>query len=174
MAASSIQQDYAHLLLTKIGAKPSESYVRNFYPFENDADGSASHIASLTPIMADKPEVVVIELGDNVSRRNPFKIAAFQERYAALIDKVKPAQKLFCLSTWWGSKAVDWIMERKCKAGGGTFVYIGDIYPDQVASAPAPHFANAGVDGHPKDVSMQRIAYRLWKAGAELTSPPSR
>jgi hypothetical protein len=168
MAASSIQQDYAHLLLAKIGAKPSESYVRNFYPFETDANGAAANIASLTPVMADAPDTVVIELGDNVSARSPVNLFAFNDRYAQLIAKVKPAKNLFCLSTWWGSKYADWIIERQCKAGGGKYVYIGDIYPDQVASAPAPHFAEAGVEKHPKDVAMQRIAYRLWMAGVRL------
>jgi hypothetical protein len=169
MAASNVAHDFAHLLIHKIRATAADSYVRNFYPFETDSKGAADNIASLTPVIADPPEIVVIELGDNVAGRNPMKLAAFDSNYAALLDKVKGAKKLFCLSTWWERRFTDMIIEHQCKAAGGTFVYIGDIYVDPInRDLSLPHYPGAFVDKHPKDYSMQRIAFRLWKAGATL------
>jgi hypothetical protein len=169
MAASDASHDFAHLLLRKIGARPSESYVRNFYPFETNNAGAADNIASLEPIMASSPKVVVIELGDNVADKNLLKLYDFNNNYAALTAEVKPAKALFCLSTWWGYRSVDWVIERQCKAAGGTFVYIGDIYRDPANPDKAlPHYAAKALDTHPKDYSMQRIALRLWKAGVRI------
>jgi hypothetical protein len=169
MAASDTNHDFAHLLLRKIGATPSKSYVRNFYPFETDNAGAATNIASVAAMMAGSPKVVVIELGDNVADKNPRKLYDFNNNYRALIATVKPAKSLFCLSTWWGYRSVDWVIEHQCKAAGGTFVYIGDIYQDPAnPDKTLPHYAARALDTHPKDYSMQRIALRLWKAGVRI------
>ncbi|WP_293880296.1 hypothetical protein [Sphingomonas sp.] len=168
MAASDLKHDYAHLLLQKIGASPAESYVRNFYPFETDAHGAALNIASIAPIMAGRPDVTVVQLGDNISVLNPAQLYRFRGTFATLLDMVKQSGSFYCLSTFWHHVATDYVIKSECEKAGGKYVYIGDIYPDQVASDTGSHYADKGVEKHPHDVAMQRIAFRLWKAGARI------
>lgn len=168
MAASSKENDFAHQTLEILGIDEKNAYIRNFYPFETDPDVAESHVRSLEPVFAHHPAVTVLQLGDNVQFvwRRPWQVVniyRFWEGYGALATAAaKNSGKLICLSTWWRSKIKDYVIRHHCEANGGDYVYIGDILTDPSnPDTKRQDYAHAGVDAHPKDYGMLKIAERV-------------
>jgi hypothetical protein len=166
MAASSRGRDYAHLLIARLGISSEKAHIRNVYPFETNDSGAKGVIASLTGAMVDRPRITVLQLGDNVK---PYKLGdlyRFRNNYEALAKATaRSSGHVYCVSTFWQTRVVDWIIKSACSHAGGSYVDIGDIYgaagnPDFLSV----DFPDPGVDKHPKDFSMQRIADRLASA----------
>ncbi len=142
MAASSEATDYAHL----IGA----SQVFNLATLERGQPYALPAVA---------PDTLVVQLGDNAT-----DVPGFTKRYADLLRTIK-AKRLICVSTWWQDFAKDAVIFDACTAARGEYVYIGDLFmskhnPDRAAKT----FTDNGVNEHPHDWGMARIAERVRKA----------
>lgn len=164
MAAPDTAHDYAHLFARSLGLDTAV-HVRNFYPFETEPGAADQLIASLKPALARKPEIVVVQLGDNVKQYRLDQLWSFSGTYRKLLAAVKPGRRLYCVSTFWSHSLTDGVIERACNEAGGHYVYIGDIYdapgnPDRAKV----DYANAGVDKHPKRYGMAQIAAHLTAA----------
>ncbi|MEJ6024291.1 hypothetical protein [Ramlibacter sp. PS4R-6] len=154
MAASSADKDFAHLTAAALHLPLT---ALNFSPLEkNPADNVwqiPSYVQAATPRTA-----VVVELGDNVPLAS---VPAFGAAYGLLLDALHVA-KLACVSTWWKEESRDAVIEQACKAHGGKYVYIGDIYPQRADDIG--RYADVDVDRHPHDWSMRVIAERVTAA----------
>ena len=166
MAASNIDHDFAHVLIARLGIDRRDAYIRNFYPFETSNEGAKENIESLSGVLDTHPPITVLELGDNTKFYKAFDFYHFSTNYHELVTRVaKSSGHVYCISTYWRSRLIDWTIKSACKKYGGTYVDIGDIYnapgnPDRLTT----NFPDPGVDKHPKDHGMQEIAIRLERA----------
>ena len=154
MAASAPEKDFAHLTAAALHLPLT---ALNFSPLEKDPPGNVWQIPSYVQ-GATSRTAVVVELGDNVAEGGA---PAFAPAYSALLDSLHVA-KLVCVSTWWRDDAKDAVIRQACTNHGGTFVFIGDIYPARADDIG--RYANVDVDRHPHDWSMQHIAARVTAA----------
>lgn len=172
MAASEKSKDYAHIVVSGLGVGVEKSYIRNFYPFETDSSIAQSHVASLENALSKKPRIIILQLGDNVRvvKSEPvssfFQLLNFWFDYGRLVEESKRnTGSLYCVSTWWESTLKDYIIKSRCESSGGAYVYIGDIYPDPANPDRAKvDYSVSGVDAHPKDYGMRKIAERITSA----------
>lgn len=175
MAASNKEHDYAHIILRFLNINEGDSYIRNFYPFETDSSVAHSHIQSLSEAFAQKPDMLVLQLGDNVRvvKSDPLSSIAqlynFWFGYGELVVAAKESVKnVYCVSTWWRSRVKDYVIKSQCEAGGGRYIYIGDIYTDpKNPDLGKVDYSVTAVDAHPKDYGMLQIALRIKAAMGE-------
>jgi len=164
MAASHTDNDYAHVLLRQLRLDVSQAYIRNFYPFESDTSVAVPHMQSLQTVLARRPPLIVIQLGDNIGTQE--QLNNFAHNLQLLVRAACTASpNVFCVSTWWRSPAKDYVIERVCQLYGARYVFIGDLFdsPDNVDRRQQT-YAHAGVEAHPKDWGMAQIAERLCRA----------
>jgi hypothetical protein len=125
----------------------------NFGGLELDPAAGASRIPEYAARVGPATAVTV-QLGDNAQASSGFAAA-----YGRLLDAVGHAARLACVSTWWENPSQDAVIKQQCEARGGTYVYIGDIFPTR--QDDVGRYVNAGVDRHPHDWGMARIAERV-------------
>lgn len=155
MAASAENKDFAHLTAAAFGVTYPALRVGSQleqHPAENMAmvnDLSAG-------VTADS--LVVVELADNA--RAP--LAPFAAAYVALLEKVKHARRLVCVSTWWPDAEKDLMIRTECEKRGGRVAYIGDLqYSPTNLDRLGYQFPGASVNEHPHDWGMAQIAARV-------------
>lgn len=153
MAASSRETDFAHTAARLLNLPVSAHHFADLEQFPTATTPRIPEMAAhVTPT-----SLVVVELGDNV----PFaRLAEFRPAYAKLLDSVRHGKQLVCTSTWWRYEANDAVIRQECEARGGRYVYIGDIKhePGNRDLLEGPQFEHPGVQDHPHDWSMARIA----------------
>ncbi|GJI91834.1 hypothetical protein RugamoR1_49970 [Rugamonas sp. R1(2021)] len=115
--------------------------------------------------LAQKADIVVVELGDNYNPAAPGA-EAFADGYTRTLKGLRPSNgKLLCVSTWWTSKPKDSIIAASCKAAGGTFVDISGLQAIRSNVAGNQRtIADKGVAAHPSDKGMRAIAERIAQA----------
>jgi hypothetical protein len=170
MAASSAATDYAHLVAAGLDA--SALAISNFADLERNPTDAINRIDMDTPVARQIAQhaaevtpqsAVVIQLGDNAPHDS---MSTFGPAYGALLDAVAARQTLVCVSTWWQDGSKDAVIRAACEGHGGRFVFIGDIGSDPANRdhLDGPQYMHAGVQAHPHDWSMARIAGRVLAA----------
>jgi hypothetical protein len=123
-------------------------------------------MAGYQPYLTFEPDVVVIELGDNypVPEATVEKLQIpYQKMLQAFRRNNNPL--IFCVGTWGNDSERNILIQKACESEGGIFVPIGPLAlnPENMAASEG-HFTNAGVNWHPGDRGMQRIAEKIWQA----------
>ena len=155
MAASTAQADYVHRVSDALGL--ASPWVTNFAALEIDLNTAL--IPERTAAI-DATTPVTVQLGDNVASGN---VARFAQAYGQLLDSAQRGRSLVCVSTWWNRADVDALIQSACQSHGGTYVYIGDVRTDPANRdrLDGPQYADASVQSHPHDWSMDVIAQRV-------------
>jgi len=171
MAASAEDKDYAHVLMRLLGLAEDEAYIVNFSCLEAGFVGSRTHLAPVEAALARRPDIVIVELGDNLGLdiRHPIasvrRAAAFAENYRAILSRAAASgARVRCVSTWWRSAVKDFLIRSSARRYGAEYVFIGDIFPRQMAGIDRNSLARPAVDAHPGDEGMREIATRLWRS----------
>jgi alpha-galactosidase len=161
MAASAADKDFVHLVASSMNLPLT---VRNFSGLEVTPAASAADIpAIVAPV--NSTTMVVIQLSDNVQ---PGILTEFALQYGKLLDAVNQAPALFCISTWGKADTYDKEIEAACLKHGGHYVFIGDIRTDPAnLDSQGVQFSDPGVNMHPHDWSMARIAERIVAAARQ-------
>lgn len=158
MAATDSGADYVHRLVQRF---PNASYTAvNIASFESGF--REFDLRSLDEYLTAQPEVVVIELGDNVT-----DVEGFAEYYARLLQYVQRDQTsaVLCVSTWWDEYFVNLVMRVACERAGGRFVNISAAHADpQNRGTTGDSFSNVKVGEHPGNAGMILIADALYDA----------
>jgi hypothetical protein len=164
MAATRIENDFAHLLHQKLcryqpSPKP-ELIVHRLY------DPEMLIPAELKKAVDQTADVIVVELGDNLQPEK-VDVKKVPEGYANLLKVLKeknPDAIIVSTSTWGANAGIDAIMRKACKDQSITFIDIGDLIRDPKNSAGSEgYFKHPGVAWHPGNRGMKMIADRLWK-----------
>lgn len=171
MAASAADKDYAHLLVERFTAAAGVApevmietivdFERGFATFDLDA--------GLKKVVAFKPDVVVLAIGENVVPPLTTDAAktAFKTAMDRLLAKLKQSGNvnIFVRSSFWPNATTDGIMREACREAGGTFVDIERLSQDESNYARSErNIDHKGVAEHPGDKGMQAIAEAIWAA----------
>ena len=153
MAATDAAHDYAHIVAQKTGLSLD---VRNVVDLERDPLDTYFSVIPAATSKLNAHSAVVVQLGDEL---NVDKRADFVSAYSKLLDATNGVEILLCVSTWWADSVTDASIKAACSSHGGTYVYIGDIYPtrlDVIGSGES-----VAVATRPHDPSMALIAQRI-------------
>jgi alpha-galactosidase len=161
MAASEAGKDYAHQLSAAIpGASHMEANVSGF-----EENYRAFDLNSLKEPLQSHPNLIVVELGDNVTDKSEFG-----RYYTDLIDYLGAGGNAFilCTSTWWGNRSINAAIRTACTRSNARYVDISNIYEDSKNRAGSERsITNSGVAEHPGDRGMTAIAAALYAALAQ-------
>lgn len=163
MAATSQDKDFAHLLFERIAETQQEKpelIIENF--FDPNVTDPAKH-QQLASLMGD---LYVIQIGDNLKDEESSEKTLGQpyEQMLKAIKKTNPDALIFCTSTWGGSQKKDPLMRAACSRQKVPFVRI-DIFigNEKNRAISEGHFKHGGVNWHPGDLGMEKIADTLWQ-----------
>ena len=158
MAASEPTKDYAHVLAAKFpGARQTEINLGAFETSYRTFD-----LKALDSLVATGPDLVVVELGDNVS-----DVSDYQTYYGKLIDRLasKTNARILCTSTWFRKRDIDLAVHDACKSAGARYVDLSPISGNPANQAGSERVVgNSGVAGHPGDRGMRAVAAILYDA----------
>lgn len=161
MAATAQSKDYAHLVTSSIArlngnVSPAITAVNivSYGAFEQKYTNYDA-ATELKALVDWAPNIVVVELGDNVSASLTTQTAidAYASSYADVLSVLKNSSEkpaIFATSTWWKSDTTDEIMKTACTSAGGVFINIGGLFANTANQG--------GWGGHPNDAGMQAIA----------------
>ena len=158
MAATSEENDFAHLTLEHINAA-QPGITAELSIGRVSAEAQMRGFEHLLPTDAD---LVIIELGDNY--RGAANVDEFEKPYAEMVAAFREAgvEHILCVGTW-GNGKLDPFIEAAAEKHGATFVRIGHLFADPANRAVSEgHFTHNGVNWHPGDRGMKAIADALW------------
>ena len=162
MAASAKEEDYCHLLLGLMKIPKKYAFIGNFAEAERtNAQGTATTHFLTDLLSTKKPEITVIQLGDNVS--NDAQLKCFQKNLYAIATLAKAnSHQVLILSTWWESVAKDKVIQHVAELTQSQYVYIGDLFASEKnTDRHQRKYAHSGVDNHPREWGMHEIANRI-------------
>ena len=158
MAASAPTKDYAHVLSARFpGARQTEINLGTFETSYRTFD-----LTSLDSLIGAGPDLVVVELGDNVA-----DVSDYQSYYGKLIDRLesKTHAQVLCASTWFRKRPIDVAIHDACTSAGGRYVDLSPISVNPANQAGSERMiGDAGVAGHPGDRGMIAVATALYNA----------
>lgn len=171
MAASSADKDYYHLLQGKVadaGYTNVSWSSTGLATFERtidtrvDYDYASEIAAQLAPsVDKAKPDVVIFQIGENVS--SPHTTDSYENALtmlAAYCKKVNPdVEVIFCKPFWGGTS--------KCDGAQNAALHLGYTYADLSQFNTADNkalglFEHSGVASHPGDLGMENIAEEIF------------
>ncbi len=160
MAATSEDKDFAHILFKKIcDNQPTVKPELQLANVTNEA--AMTGYEHLLPCKAD---LIIIELGDNY--RGKADEAELQKPYEKIIAALAQGHpcRVLCVSAW-GNTGLNPFIQKAAEKQGATYVEISDLFQDvNNRAASEGHFKHDGVNWHPGDRGMQKIAEAIWAA----------
>lgn len=168
MAASAPEKDYVHqtaALLERRGYPVDYSFF-NFSKWEvNYWDDTV--LKDCDTLLAFKPDVVVIRLGENIwsravrERLKEFDLYTHFERMVK--EFAREGVKVILTDLFWAQEQIDGVICRVATENGYPLVHLGDL-GEQNENKAVGLFEHAGVAAHPGDLGMYRIAKRIAQA----------
>ena len=174
MASTSIDTDYVHVVANMMADNqylPVNEYAYNYATWELQASDRSETFSMIKPYLNSNLNVVVIQLGENVSN-----LTTFQKDYEELVKYVKNNAKnarIVLVGNFWTyveqeemkKKVADKLQipyvdlsviqnDSTYQAGMGTMVDGSDGVQHKIE--------HAGVAGHPGDKGMQYIAEKIF------------
>jgi lysophospholipase L1-like esterase len=165
MASTSAEKDYAHRVVAAIGqirggALPAMKAV-NVYDYGRYEANYAGFDAptQMAALLAWKPDIVVVELGENMSVAAGQE-AAFYQSFANLLTtfKYNNHADIFVRNLWYPDAAKDALMKRATEDVGAVWVDLGDLESKFLNRAESQGVYTGAVGSHPSDQGMQAIA----------------
>jgi acetyltransferase-like isoleucine patch superfamily enzyme/glycosyltransferase involved in cell wall biosynthesis len=128
MAASVFQDDYCNTLLNLLHIESSNAFIENFAEAERTDIQKSETTQSITDLLIkNKPNIVIIQLGDNVN--NAEQLINFKNNIFLLASIAKQnSERVFILSTWWESVEKDQVIKAIAESTQSEYIYIGDLY----------------------------------------------
>jgi len=165
MAASTTSNDYVNILLKNLKIKHGNCLIKNFSELENKPIEDMTTGKNLMALFkTKKPEITIFQLGDNVA--SDKQLVILKNNLFHLTSSAKEVNsRVFILSTWWESKEKDEALLSVCQKFNSNYIYIGDIFNStENTDRSIKEYSHSGVDNHPRDWGMNKIADRLYAA----------
>jgi hypothetical protein len=179
MAASTLEKDYSHLLLSKLAGvrngKTPESRIGNIAVFEREY-ATCDVKTVLKPYLGFSPDILILAIGENIPEpKTPEDKEKLHKSLGVLVGLLKqdgnPA--IFIRSSFFANKTKDDILRQVCAECGGTFIDISALCKTEANFARAEKgFDNKFVGSHPGDTGMAAIADAIWKVVSEKIQKP--
>lgn len=170
MAATTANNDYAHLLTAALGNTTTTSYYCASWE-QNHNDPGFSYSGFFGPKLTGNPNVILIRLGENVNN-----LTNYQADFETLINYCKatvPSAAIYVTGLFWTIAEQDAMQQAAANACGVTWISLAGIddgFPpnrSQIGTVVQgndglPHvIESAGVAIHPSDAGMALIAQRI-------------
>jgi alpha-galactosidase len=173
MAATSADKDYAHRVVAAVaelngGVSPAMKAVNvyNYGQYEKNYAGY-DVTTQMAELLAWNPDIVVVELGENVTDlTTTAKEAQFAKSFANLLTTFKNngQTNVFVRNLWYPDAAKDAIMKQATADVGCVWVNLGDLESNILNRSESQGVFTGAVGSHPSDQGMQAIADGLVKA----------
>lgn len=160
MAASDLDHDYVHILITMMMEREKASKVTpriiNGFDFENTPDA-----VKLTEIVeaVRGADIFIIQLGDNVKEQ---MVKPFLSLYSDLIAEIRKSNSkstLIALGTWYDKRELNRQIKEICDTHFIKHVDLAPLFDDKNNLASSERsFSNPAVGSHPGDKGMKEIA----------------
>ncbi len=164
MAATSADKDFVHVLHRFI----AENQQSELSPELKLGQIDEMHMTGYEEYLSFDADLIVIELGDNfpVKDANEEKFTQpYRKMVRAFRDNNENHPLIVCVGTWGNDVERNSLIQKVCQELDVMYVPIGFLALDGANMAKSEgHFTNAGVNWHPGDRGMQRIAETLWSA----------
>jgi|GEM_PF-2508839 len=160
MAATSQQNDYAHVLCKLISDNQPQlkPELRIMSLYEGAID-SFKLPADFTP------DLVIVQGGDNIPQEK-VTIEQAGIPYGKVLEALRKDNDplIVCVGDWGGRQNLNSIMRQFALRNGASFVAISHLATTENRAVSEGHFTNAGVNWHPGDRGMKKIAETIWEA----------
>lgn len=162
MAASSIENDFVHLLKAKMHEIDSEIEVlfENIAAFETDYE---KYDLTLLNKFCDA-DLLIIRISENVPFKKGMKKKFFKS-LDLLLDYLTPSKKTeVVMGEGFWKTDVNILLREYTDKRSIPFVLAEDLLIDDESNAAFGLFEDDGVARHPSDKGMRNIADRIWKS----------
>lgn len=175
MAASVADKDYVHLLHKKmISLLPDRSVVfrvANLASFERNYN--TFDFKRLDSLHNFKPDLIVFQLGENVSISESADLGNFEEKYVTLINSFKAEKPPFvlCTTPFFPSQIKNESIKKVAERTGSFLVDLSNLtllnkenYARDEVHYPGNRsvWKHEGIGNHPGDLGMRSIAEQLF------------
>lgn len=192
MAATAPEKDFVRILTAKLRTQNANVQVRTFADFAtetsnqiNESTGPlweagywTANLETFNPVAAWQPDLVVMRLAENITDPTHSLLSY----YLALIDKLKsqsPNAKIVLTPSVWGQTEVtNAIAQAAAQRGYPYASTLASMWTFENDPANPYYawgvYADAGVNKHPNDAGMQRIADEIYaKIPSNNPNPPA-
>lgn len=196
MAATSPEKDFFHLLKAKFQANNPNTQVRSFVDFASETSNQINEstgpvwesaywttdLSKFDAVAAWQPDLIIMRVAENIGDPTHSLLSY----YLALIDKLKsqnPNCKVVLTPSVWGQTEVTSIIAQAASQRGYPYasslvsMWTYDKDPTNPYYAFDVYSTNGqkddGVNRHPNDAGMQRIADAIWAVIPANTNTPN-
>ncbi len=160
MAASAVDKDYIHLLTAHLKATNPASTLAftNIAAFENNFD--TYNFDDLKSLRDAKPNILILRIGENVTRSGTADSVLFDKKYADLINYFKtnnPQLKILAVGSVWPQRELANTVMRKYS----DFISLVSLQSD-LSNFAFGLYPDPGIQAHPSDKGMNAISDQIW------------
>lgn len=165
MAATAAEQDYVHLLESRVkalhpetmfqSANIADSFERKFWKYE---------AGDFQKFKAWNPDLIVLEIGENIDDSLAVKYQ-LDQHLTRLVNEISGgrAVKVCLVGSFWPNQHIDKLMKSASIRNNWKYVDLQGLYKDRTKNTAMKQYQNKGVGMHPSDMGMKNIADRIWK-----------
>jgi len=163
MAASARERDFAHLVVAGLESRRGERAdyrIRNLALLERNFTTNLSDFAEIASDVAWTPDYVVVAIGENVPTLTADTTADYTEFLRSLARPLAESAghpAVVMRSPFWRNAAKAACTEQAARDVGATYVDAAPLGDDD-ANKAIGLFAHAGIQNHPGDLGMRRLA----------------
>ena len=168
LTSTRIENDYVHLLLQMISEKKKVNInytVMNIADFERNFSRVLFDKSQLSNILVKKPDYVIFQIGENVSRKDITQNGSlFEQRYSDMIKVFSSATKIVCLPFWPDKDKIAHI--KNVALANGTHLvdlsHLGSGMDPKNFASSFRKYSQSVVGSHPGDYGMKNIADNIF------------
>jgi len=175
MAATSKEKDFVHLLFKNVEKKLPEKMIclriSNFADFERNLGGFEPK--NLDRLIIYQPDLIVFQLGENVSIQNQNDKSLFEEKYIELINNFKKNGNplTICTTPFFPSLPKNEIIEKVALSTNSYLVDLSHLpllnsenyaKDEKNYSGDKSGWKVDGIGVHPGDIGMENIAKQIF------------
>lgn len=168
MAASAPNKDYVHLLAARLAGQYPQATVRlsSGATFEQKFSRSDYSINEFNePLQQFKPDLIIVQLGENVDEGEVLSPRSFESQLRLLLDRFatyggQPV-KIVCTTSVWRRPQADAVIRRVTAEKGISLADLSSMV-NQDQYFAFGQYVDSGIGAHPGDAGMQRIADLIW------------
>lgn len=167
MMATSTEKDYVHQIvmsLSNLNHLCVRYSVANIAGFERGFTKQPFNIESLEGIMNAKPDILVVQIGENVANEDIKDSELFEDRYVELLGNFHSCKRIITLP-FWPDKQKQYAITNvaiKSKSYLVDISHLGDGTDRQNFASSFKRYKMPGVGSHPGDIGMKHIADCLY------------
>ena len=165
MAASALDSDYVHILISKLKANDprNDLQFKNIVNFEREFD-TFDMAKNLQTLRDYKPDLLVLRISENVTRTTDSVL--FAQKYVEMLNYFRsgnPDIKILAVGSVWPDRD----MAEKVLRKNSTYISLAPMQND-MSNYAFGLFTDPGVASHPSNKGMKYIADSIWGGAIKL------